>query len=193
MCDCVDMHTLHGRRIFHIRWINELTLHGDVIKRTNLDLKERLETTDIISLITPLTRYSKDYLFLKDKKRNTIFIPNASFFGGANILTLLGGKCLVQKMFIWSHTAYRRTYFIVFICYNVIHASFFAFVLTLCTLAFTFTIAWVFFAHFTTWMLGCFSTAVNCFKRLSSLNVLNWTTMSTVASPAFTRALWFLF
>lgn len=45
------------------------------------------------------------------KRRNAVFmlfIPNASFW--ANIVTLLGGKCLVQTL-IWSHTAFRRTCF----------------------------------------------------------------------------------
>lgn len=69
--------------------------------------------------ITTHPHYSKDYLFLK--KRKTLFSYQMHLFLGTNILILLGGKCLVQTMFIWSHTAYRRTYFIVFTYYNVIN------------------------------------------------------------------------
>lgn len=58
--------------------------------------------------------------FLKGKKKKKkdificlFFIPKNIF--RANIVTLFGGKCLVQKTLIWSHTAYRRTDLIVFI------------------------------------------------------------------------------
>lgn len=66
-----------------------------------------------------------DCFTLVQRKENTIFIHvvlNASLW--ANILALLGGRCLVQETFIWSHTAFKRTCFTVDVNCSVVHAAF---------------------------------------------------------------------
>lgn len=114
----------------------------------------------------------------------------------------LGGKCLVQETLIWSHTAYRRTYFIVFLYYNVIYTSCLPLFCSICETNETLCIL---IARVFEWPLadlycnvhtGCFHSA-ELFKVLAVVFIecvgLNYN--NTVASPAFTPALrsFFLF
>lgn len=109
----------------------------------------------------------------------------------------LKGKCLVQWTLIWSHTAYRRTYVIVFIYYNVSYTGHiclcFARMKTFtfkslmssgeCSLFSMFTCShWMFFYSTEFIMAGLYVKCVG-------LNYNN----NTVVSPAFTLALKFYF
>lgn len=109
--------------------IHESTWPGDVIKyREVKNLLFELQQSSKLKTSAPWLLHIIPKTFHFSKRKETLL----SYFSfsyqmllfWANIFTLRGGKCLVQTTLIWSHTAFRRTYFIVFIYYNDMYTSF---------------------------------------------------------------------